>query len=62
MLNMSRTTKKFPGFWEVYRRLSPTIRSVRELGIVFDSDRGSRWCNRWISRNNRWIFTTKQIT
>jgi len=26
-----------------------TIKSVRELGIVPDSDRGSRWCNRWRS-------------
>jgi len=49
LLNMPKTTKKFPGSWKVYRRLSPSIRSVRELGIVLDADRDSRWYNRWKS-------------
>jgi len=56
---MYKTTKKFRGSWKVYKRLSPTIRSVRELGIVLDSDRDSRWCNRWISMNNRWRSRNK---
>jgi len=59
LLNTPKTTKKFLGSWKVYKRLYPTIKSVCELGIVLDADRGSRWYSRWISRNNRWKSRNK---
>jgi hypothetical protein len=53
LLSMVKTAKRFPSSWKVYRRLSPTIKSVHELGIVLDADRGNRWCNRWTSTTKR---------
>jgi len=42
LLNISKTTRRFPSSWRAYRRLSLIIWSVRELGTVLDADRGSR--------------------
>ena len=48
-LNMPKTMEKFPGSSRVYKKLSPTIWSVCELGIVLGTDRNGRWYNRWKS-------------
>ena len=40
LLNMFGTAGRFPGSLKVYKTLSPTIRSIHELGVVLDADRG----------------------
>ena len=40
-LNMLKTTERFPGSSKAYKKLSPTIWSVCELGIVLGTDRAA---------------------
>lgn len=47
LLIMSKTTKMFPGFSKIYKRLSTTIRFVCDHDTLPDVDAVTRWCNKW---------------